>query len=79
MELLLSLILQIVDAGDGLSEAIMGKSLKAVIQEHVVCKEHFEQREEDFQAAMRIENPTVRAYALDALMRRVLEQCGVRP
>ncbi|ALA59978.1 hypothetical protein [Nitrospira moscoviensis] len=79
MELLLSLILQIVDAGDGLSEAIMGKSLKAVIQEHVVCKRHFEQREEDFRAAMRIENPTVRAYALDALRRRVLEQCGVRP
>lgn len=79
MEWVLSLIIQLVSTGDDLSQAMMNKPLKAVIQEQVVCRKYFEHHEEEFQEAMRIENPTLRTYALESLRVQVLAKCGVRP
>ena len=39
MEWLLSLVLQLVSVSDDFSQATMNKPLKAVIQEHAVCRE----------------------------------------
>jgi hypothetical protein len=78
MEWLLSLILQLFSTGNDLSQATMNKPLKAVIQEHVVCRTYFEHHEEEFQEAMRIENPTVRGHVLESLRVQVLAKCGVR-
>lgn len=78
MEWLLSLVLQLVSMSDGFSQATMNKPLKAVIQEHVVCRTYFEQHEEEFQEAMCIENPAVRRHALEFLRVLVLAKCGVR-
>lgn len=79
MEWILSLTLQLVSAADDLSQAIMNKPLTAVIQEHVVCRKYFEDHEEEFQEAMRIENPTLQMRALESLRAQVLAKCGVRP
>lgn len=79
MEWLLSLMLQLFNIGDDLSQAAMNKPLKAVIQEHVVCRKYFERHEEQFQEAMRIENLTRRSHALESLRVQVLAECGVRP
>jgi hypothetical protein len=79
MEWVLSLILQLVGTADDLSQAAMDKPLKAVIQEQVVCRKYFEHHEEEFQEAMRIENPTLRGHALESLRVQVLAKCGVRP
>ena len=79
MEWVLSLILQLVSTADDLSQATMNKPLKAVIQEHVVCRTYFEHHEEEFQETMRIENPTRRRHALESLRVQILAKCGVRP
>ena len=79
MEWVLSLILQLVNAADDLSQATMNRPLTAVIQEHVVCRKYFEHHEEEFQEALRIENPTRRRHALESLRGQVLAKCGVRP
>lgn len=79
MEWVLSLILQLVSAVDDLSQATINKSLTAVIQEHVVCRKHFEDHEGEFQEAMRIEDPMRRTHAPRSLRAQVLEKCGVRP
>lgn len=79
MEWILSLILQLIIAADDLSQAIMGKPLTAVIQEHVVCRKYFEDQEEEIQEVMRIENPTLRKQELESLRVQVLVKCGVRP
>lgn len=78
MEWVLSLFLQLVSTGDDLSQAIMDKPLKAVIQEQVVCRKYFEHHEEEFQEAMQIENPARRRHALESLRVQVLAKCGVR-
>jgi len=59
MEWVLSLILQLVSTADDLSQVTMNKPLTAVIQELVVCRKYFEHHEEEFQEAMRIENPAL--------------------
>lgn len=79
MEWVLSLIIQLVSTGDDLSQATMGQPLKVVIQEYVVCRKYFDHHEEEFQEAMRIENPTRRRHALESLRVQVLAKCGVRP
>ena len=79
MEWLLSLVLQLVSMSDDFSQATMNESLKAVIQEHVVCRTYFEHHEEEFHEAMWIENPALRRHALEFLSVQVLAQCGVRP
>ena len=79
MEWLLSLVLQLVSMSDDFSQATMNKPLKAVIQEHVVCRKYFEHHEEEFQEAMRIEPAMLRAQALESLRVQVLAKCGVRP
>lgn len=48
MELVLSLILQLVSASDDFSQAAMDKSLTAVIQEQVICRKYFDHHEEEF-------------------------------
>lgn len=78
MEWILSLILQLVSAVDVLSQATINKSLTAVIQEYVVCRKYFEDHEEEFQEAMRIENPMRRCSALESLRVQVLAKCGVQ-
>lgn len=72
-------VLQLVSMSDDFSQATMNKPLKAVIQEHVVCRKYFEHHEEEFQEAMRIENPTLPRHALEFLRVQVLAKCGVRP
>ena len=79
MEWILSLIIQLVSTGDDLSQATMNKPLKAVIQEHLVCRTYFEHHEGEFQAVMLIEDPTLRRHALESLRVQVLAKCGVRP
>ena len=76
---MLSLILQIVTAADALSQATMNKPLTAAIQEHVVCRKYFEQHEEEFQSAIRIEDPMRQRQSLESLRAQVLAKCGVRP
>jgi len=79
MEWVLSLILQLVSTADDLSQAIMNKPLTAVIQEQVVCRTYCEHHEEEFQEVMQIENPSLRAHALESLRVQALAKCGVRP
>ncbi|THI84704.1 MAG: hypothetical protein CAF41_010555 [Nitrospira sp. CG24A] len=79
MEWVLSLIIQLVSTGDDLSQATMNKPLKAVIQEHVVCRTYFEHHDEEFQEAMKIEGATQRQLALERLRLQALAKCGVRP
>ena len=64
---------------DDFSQATMNEPLKAVIQEHVVCRKYVEHHEEEFQEAMRIENPTLRSHALESLRVQVLARCVIRP
>jgi hypothetical protein len=79
MESILILILQLFTAGEDISQAVLGKSLKAALQEDVICRQHFDDRQDDFQKALQIDNPAIRMHALEFLRAQILAKCGVRP
>jgi len=73
------LILQVVSGGDALTQATLTMSLKETLQEYVVCRKDFAKHQEQFEAAMRIESPTLRRNVLEGLRLQVLAKCDVRP
>ncbi|MEP6933292.1 MAG: hypothetical protein ABI988_05060 [Nitrospirota bacterium] len=73
------LVLQLVSGGDELTQGILNMSLKEALQEYVVCRKDFEDHQNEFDAAMTIEEPSLRRNALENVRLRALAKCGVRP
>ena len=76
---LVGLVLQLVSGGDALIQGILNMSLKEALQEYVVFRKDFEDHQKEFEAAMTIEEPSLRRNALENVRLRVLAKCGVRP